>query len=559
MGCVTSKESRSSWHGFDSTITLPNERLGFGDLDKIKQELEQESVDGLNKSKSVKKGNCRRRPLFGSRFGRFKELEQIAAGWPPWLSSVAGDAVDGWLPLRADSFEKLDKIGKGTYSTVYRARDVETGRIVALKKVQFDTFQVESVRFMAREIIILRRLDHPNIMKLEGVIASGSSSSIYLVFEYMEHDLSRLLSSSGIKFSDAQIRCYMRQLLAGLDHCHSLGVMHRDIKVSNILVNNEGILKIADFGLANFINARHQQALTSHVVTLWYRPPELLLGSTNYGASVDLWSVGCVFAELYTHKPILKGRTEVEQLHKIFKLCGSPPDEYWKTSILPLATLLETPPTYVNCLRETYRELPKGALDLLETFLSIEPHKRGTASSALDSEYFATKPNDPSRLSPWNKEVDAKMHEEAQRRKSSTRLRAPGTSRNARRACKAFQETNSISKVVPMQSESIRIITIKRKEYNSLENCQPNHLDSMKGGKKTISSKLLVDHGFTELSFFASAGLYCKGIWGHHRGNAGAASWPTFTSNLNAPKSPVSSNLQLVEVVADTTTVLYLA
>ncbi|XP_052191057.1 protein IMPAIRED IN BABA-INDUCED STERILITY 1-like isoform X4 [Diospyros lotus] len=392
MGCVTSKESRSSWHGFDSTITLPNERLGFGDLDKIKQELEQESVDGLNKSKSVKKGNCRRRPLFGSRFGRFKELEQIAAGWPPWLSSVAGDAVDGWLPLRADSFEKLDKIGKGTYSTVYRARDVETGRIVALKKVQFDTFQVESVRFMAREIIILRRLDHPNIMKLEGVIASGSSSSIYLVFEYMEHDLSRLLSSSGIKFSDAQ----------------------------------------------------------------------------------------------------------VEQLHKIFKLCGSPPDEYWKTSILPLATLLETPPTYVNCLRETYRELPKGALDLLETFLSIEPHKRGTASSALDSEYFATKPNDPSRLSPWNKEVDAKMHEEAQRRKSSTRLRAPGTSRNARRACKAFQETNSISKVVPMQSESIRIITIKRKEYNSLENCQPNHLDSMKGGKKTISSKLLVDHGFTE-------------------------------------------------------------
>lgn len=109
-----------------------------------------------------------------------------------------------------------------------------------------------------------------------------------------------------------QIKCYMKQLLSGLEHCHSRGILHRDIKSSNILVNNQGVLKIADFGLANFSKPKKpQQPMTSRVVTLWYRPPELLLGSTSYGVEVDLWSVGCVFAELFVGRPLLKGRTEV--------------------------------------------------------------------------------------------------------------------------------------------------------------------------------------------------------------------------------------------------------
>uniref|UniRef100_A0A6V7Q7K3 [RNA-polymerase]-subunit kinase n=1 Tax=Ananas comosus var. bracteatus TaxID=296719 RepID=A0A6V7Q7K3_ANACO len=125
------------------------------------------------------------------------EGEHAAAGWPRWLTEVAGEAVRGWLPRKAESFEKLDKIGQGTYSTVYKARDLETGKIVALKKVRFANMDPESVRFMAREIHILRRLDHPNIVKLEGLVTSRMSSSLYLVFEYMEHDLAGLAATPG--------------------------------------------------------------------------------------------------------------------------------------------------------------------------------------------------------------------------------------------------------------------------------------------------------------------------------------------------------------------------
>ncbi|XP_016447040.1 protein IMPAIRED IN BABA-INDUCED STERILITY 1 [Nicotiana tabacum] len=385
---------------------------------------------------------------------KYVEGEQVAAGWPVWLSTVAAEAIHGWLPLKPESFQKLDKIGQGTYSSVFRARDLESGRTVALKKVRFDNFEPESVRFMAREILILRRLDHPNIMKLEGIIASRLSSSIYLVFEYMEHDISGLLSCPEVKFNESQVKCLMKQLLSGLDHCHSRGIMHRDIKGANLLVNNEGILKVADFGLANFSDLGTKQPLTSRVVTLWYRPPELLLGATDYAASVDLWSVGCVFAEILTGKPILQGRTEVEQLHKVFKLCGSPPDDYWKRSKLPHATIFKPQHPYESCLWNTFKDLPKSAVSLIETLLSVEPHKRGTASSALASEYFKTKPHacDPSSLPkyPPSKEIDAKHLEDAKRKKPSGRARAPDPTR------KLTRKQNGLRKLAPEENLPIQ-------------------------------------------------------------------------------------------------------
>ncbi|KAG1370181.1 putative serine/threonine-protein kinase [Cocos nucifera] len=231
--------------------------------------------------------------------------------WPAWLSTVAGDALHGLSPRRADSFQKLAKIGSGTYSNVYKARDLETGRMVALKKVRFEAVEPESVRFMVREIAVLRRLDHPNVVKLEGLATSRVSAALYLVFEYMEHDLAGLASAPGVRFTEPQVKCYMKQLLSGLEHCHSRGVLHRDVKCSNLLLNNEGILKIADFGLASTFDPNHKRRMTSRVVTLWYRAPELLLGATYYGVGVDLWSAGCILAELLEGKPILPGRTEV--------------------------------------------------------------------------------------------------------------------------------------------------------------------------------------------------------------------------------------------------------
>ncbi|XP_041998645.1 protein IMPAIRED IN BABA-INDUCED STERILITY 1-like [Salvia splendens] len=460
MGCVSSKQTVSvTPAAVDNSVGgSGRSRVGsFGGGSGLAAELDA-------KLKKVKKRGATEsgselgesgRASYSNRSVSFRLHKSVegAAGWPVWLSAVAGEAIQGWAPLRADSFEKLEKIGQGTYSTVFRARDLETGKIVALKKVRFDNFEPESVRFMAREITILRRLDHPNIIKLEGLITSQSSCNIYLVFECMEHDISGLLSSPEITFTEEQVKCYMKQLLSGLEHCHARGVMHRDIKGANLLVDDGGVLKVADFGLANFSSYGQRQPLTSRVVTLWYRPPELLLGSTEYGASVDLWSVGCLLAELLIGRPILQGRTEVEQLHKIFKLCGSPPDDYWKKTKLPHATLFKPQHPYKSSLWETFKDLPESAVSLVETLLSVEPHKRGTATSALASEYFKTKPYacDPSSMPkyPPSKEIDNKHHEDASRKRPVGRSRGPESRKPTRKQ-------NGTNKLAPEEALSLK-------------------------------------------------------------------------------------------------------
>ncbi|XP_071693948.1 probable serine/threonine-protein kinase At1g54610 [Rutidosis leptorrhynchoides] len=319
------------------------------------------------------------------------DLDELVDGWPKWLTdNIPKDALDGLVPKSADAYDKLDKVGSGTYSNVYKARDRKTKKIVALKKVRFDTSEPESIKFMAREIMMLRKLDHPNIVKLEGLATSRMQYSLYLVFEYMQTDLSRIISRPDERLTEPQVKFYMKQLLLGLQHCHERGILHRDIKGSNLLIDRDGNLKIADLGLANYYSAKKPLPLTNRVVTLWYRSPELLLGATMYGPSIDLWSAGCLLAEMFAGRPIMSGRTEVEQLHKIFKLCGSPPDDYWKK--LKLSTTFRPPHAYKPNLFESFREYPRSALGLLMVLLNLDPSHRGSASTALQHEFFHTSP-----------------------------------------------------------------------------------------------------------------------------------------------------------------------
>lgn len=427
--------------------------------------------------------------------------EQVAAGWPSWLSSVAGEAISGWTPRRADSFEKIDKIGQGTYSNVYKARDTLTGKIVALKKVRFDNLEPESVKFMAREIMILRRLDHPNVVKLEGLVTSRMSCSLYLVFEYMVHDLAGLAASPAIKFTESQVKCYMHQLLSGLEHCHKRHVLHRDIKGSNLLIDNGGVLKIADFGLASFFDPNHKQPMTSRVVTLWYRPPELLLGATDYGVGVDLWSAGCILGELLAGRPIMPGRTEVEQLHKIFKLCGSPSEEYWKKSKLPHATIFKPQQSYKRCIAETFKDFPPSSLPLIETLLAIDPSERLTATAALNSEFFMTKPYacDPSSLPkyPPSKEMDAKLRdEEARRLRAAGRANADGVKkvRHRDRAMRAIPAPEANAEL-QANIDRRRLITHANAKSKS-EKFPPPHQDGALGYH--LGSAHPIDPGFDD-------------------------------------------------------------
>ncbi|KAF7842804.1 putative serine/threonine-protein kinase [Senna tora] len=431
---------------------------------------------------------------------------QVLAGWPSWLTSVAGEAISGWIPRRADSFEKLEKIGQGTYSSVYKARDLETNKIVALKKVRFTNMDPESVRFMAREIIILRRLDHPNVMKLEGMITSRVSGSLYLVFEYMEHDLAGLSALPGVKFSEeqlailrVQIKCYMQQILKGLDHCHRKGVLHRDIKGSNLLVDNNGKLKIGDFGLATIVErscSNKEQALTSRVVTLWYRSPELLLGATHYGAAIDLWSTGCILAELFAGNPIMPGRTEVEQLHKIFKLCGSPSERYWKKSKLPHATIFKPQQPYKRVVSETFKDFPESALKLLDVLLAIEPEDRGTAASALHSEFFTTEPYpcDPSVLPkyPPSKEFNVKLREERSRRRRAAANKANEEgSKSTSKKSKAAPPPDAKPEL-PASTEKKKSQTTNPKQNDDDNNIKNPEKDiGIAATKSTITSKLI--------------------------------------------------------------------
>jgi len=225
--------------------------------------------------------------------------------------------------------------------------------------------------------------------------ANDNKGSIYMVFEYMDHDLSGLQDQPGFQWTLPQVKCIMMQILRGLTHCHHHNVMHRDMKASNILMNNRGELKLADFGLSRERPEREGDRMTQRVITLWYRAPELLLGSPRYDFAVDMWSAGCIFAELLNRKPILQGKDEQEQVKLIFRRCGTPTEETW-----PGCTKLKwyshfvkrDQPGHKGNLRETFGHLPPDALNLLEQMLTLDPAKRITAKKAYLHPFFHSVP-----------------------------------------------------------------------------------------------------------------------------------------------------------------------
>ncbi|XP_077923368.1 cyclin-dependent kinase 7 isoform X6 [Halichoerus grypus] len=236
-------------------------------------------------------------------------------------------AVD--VKSRAKRYEKLDFLGEGQFATVYKARDKNTNQIVAIKKIKLGhrSEAKDGInRTALREIKLLQELSHPNIIGL--LDAFGHKSNISLVFDFMETDLEVIIKDNSLVLTPSHIKAYMLMTLQGLEYLHQHWILHRDLKPNNLLLDENGVLKLADFGLAKSFGSPNR-AYTHQVVTRWYRAPELLFGARMYGVGVDMWAVGCILAELLLRVPFLPGDSDLDQLTRIFETLGTPTEEQW--------------------------------------------------------------------------------------------------------------------------------------------------------------------------------------------------------------------------------------
>jgi len=280
-------------------------------------------------------------------------------------------------------FEPIEILGHGAYGRVYKARDTHTGTFIAMKKMNIDLEREGVPTTTLREVALLKELNHPNIVRLHDVIVT--EKKLYLIFEFLERDLRKTLDNCVL--SSEQVKKIMQQILQALLFCHSRRFMHRDLKPENILVDEEFNIKIADFGLARAYQIPGKP-YTNEVQTLWYRAPEILLGCSQYSVSIDVWSVGCIFAELVRGCALFREQNPWNQMMKIFEVLGTPSENEWEG-----VTRLRNFPSAVAKsegipLEQTFQGLEQSAIDLLRQMLTINPNNRISARAALNHPYF---------------------------------------------------------------------------------------------------------------------------------------------------------------------------
>lgn len=304
----------------------------------------------------------------------------------------------------------MSKLGEGTFGEVHKAEARASGEIFAMKKIlmhnEKDGFPITALR----EIKLLKMLSHPNVLRLEEMAVERQKGEgrklkaiMYMVTPYMDHDLSGLLDNPTVQFTEPQIKCYMLQLLEGVAYLHASKILHRDLKAANLLINNHGILQIADFGLARPYddpppqpgkgNGEATRDYTTLVVTRWYRPPELLLQLKRYTPAIDMWGVGCVFGEMFKGRPILPGNSDVNQAQLIFDLIGSPTEESmpgW--SSLPGCEGVQLFQPRNKTISQVFGEQGPSFISLLGELLKLDWRKRINAVDALEHPYFKSSP-----------------------------------------------------------------------------------------------------------------------------------------------------------------------
>ena len=330
-----------------------------------------------------------------------------------WRSDFEVD--DNYVPIKA--------IGKGAYGIVCSAKDSEDGEKVAIKKITNAFENLIDARRTLRELVLLRSLRNENIIAVRDVLCPTSRDSfndVYIIYDLMDTDLHQIIRSNQ-PLSDDHLQYFIYQILRGLKFVHSAHVLHRDLKPSNLLVNASCDLKIADFGLAR-TSTESNNFMTEYVVTRWYRAPELLLSCDTYDAGIDVWSVGCILAELLLRKALFPGKDYIDQLKLIISTLGSPTEEELGFISAPKAR------TYIQALPHShpadFRRMFPGAnpkaLDLLEKMLQFDPRKRCTVEQALAHPWLEQLHDPAAELSapaPFKFEFEEQELDEARLRK----------------------------------------------------------------------------------------------------------------------------------------------